>query len=145
MTHLRTTMRTHACGELTRRARRRRRDLCGWVAHRRDHGGVTFIDLRDREGVVQVVFHPEDAAEAHAAAQRLRERGRRAGHRRRPPRGRTGMANPQLATGEVEVAASILEVLVGAPTRRRSRSRIGSRRARSCACATATSTSAGRR
>ncbi len=46
--------------------------LCGWVGHRRDHGGVTFIDLRDREGVVQVVFHPQDAPEAHAAAQELR-------------------------------------------------------------------------
>jgi aspartyl-tRNA synthetase len=110
-----TSMRTHACGELAAGDAGGSVVLCGWVASRRDHGGVTFIDLRDREGVVQVVFHPEDAAEAHAAAQRLgsedvvRVTG---GVRLRPE----GMANPHLPTGEIEVAAGSLEVLAEAET-----------------------------
>ena len=110
-----TAMRTHACGEL--RADHADADvtLCGWVAHRRDHGGVTFIDLRDREGAVQVVFHPEEAPGAHAAAQRLGAEDvvRLTGAvRLRPP----GMVNPALGTGEVEVAARTLELLSDAET-----------------------------
>jgi aspartyl-tRNA synthetase len=105
-----TTMRSHACGELRAEHDTQVVTLCGWVAHRRDHGGVTFIDLRDRQGAVQVVFHPQDAAEAHAAAQRLgsedvvRISG---GVRLRPD----GMANPELATGDIEIVASTLEIL----------------------------------
>ena len=111
----RTAMRTHACGELTADHDDVEVILCGWVASRRDHGGVTFIDLRDREGIVQVVFHPEDAADAHTAAQRLsaedvvQVNGR---VRTRP----AGMANPQLPTGDVEVAAASLEILSEAET-----------------------------
>ena len=110
-----TTMRSHACGELRPGHDGRGVTLCGWVGHRRDHGGVTFIDLRDREGVVQVVFHPEDAADAHAAAQRLGAEDvvRVVGSVRRRP---DGMQNPDLATGEVEVAASALEVLNASET-----------------------------
>ncbi len=115
MTDLRTAMRSHACGQLRATDIGAEVSLCGWVAHRRDHGGVTFIDLRDREGVVQVVFHPAEAPQAHTAAQRLgaedvvRITG---GVRERPE----GMRNPSLATGDVEVAAVGLEILAEAET-----------------------------
>jgi aspartyl-tRNA synthetase len=111
----RTAMRTHACGELSAEHVDAAVALCGWVASRRDHGGVTFIDLRDREGIVQVVFHPEDAADAHTAAQRLGSEDvvRIAGTVRLRPE---GMTNAQLPTGEVEVAAASLEVLSEAET-----------------------------
>jgi len=112
---LATAMRSHACGELRGDHDTHEVTLCGWVAHRRDHGGVTFIDLRDREGAVQVVFHPQEAAEAHAAAQDLRGEWvvRVTGTVRMRP---AGMANPALATGEIEVAASAVEVLARADT-----------------------------
>jgi aspartyl-tRNA synthetase len=105
-----TAMRSHMCGELRIAHVDDQVSLCGWVAHRRDHGGVTFIDLRDREGLVQVVFHPEDAAQAHAAAQDLRGEWvvRLTGVVRARPE---GMVNAALATGEVEVMATDLEVL----------------------------------
>jgi aspartyl-tRNA synthetase len=108
-------MRTHACGELRAGDSGSEVTLCGWVSHRRDHGGVTFVDLRDREGAVQVVFHPEDAPGAHAIAQELRAEWviRVVGVVRPRPE---GMANPGLATGEVEVIASSLEVLARAET-----------------------------
>jgi aspartyl-tRNA synthetase len=110
-----TAMRTHRCGELRAEHAGEQVTLCGWVARRRDHGGVTFIDLRDREGFVQVVFHPEDAAAAHTAAQDLRGEWvvRITGTVRARPE---GMRNPALATGDVEVAASVLEVLAEAET-----------------------------
>jgi aspartyl-tRNA synthetase len=112
---LRTAMRTHACGELRSGHAGSDVTLCGWVAHRRDHGGVTFIDLRDREGAVQLVFHPTEAPEAHAAAQGLGAEDvvRVAGLVRARP---DGMRNPNLGTGDVEVAASALEVLSEAET-----------------------------
>jgi aspartyl-tRNA synthetase len=115
MSVYRTAMRTHACGELRAEHADAAVELCGWVASRRDHGGVTFLDLRDREGVVQVVFHPEEAADAHATAQRLGSEDvvRVTGAVRSRP---AGMANPQLPTGEVEVAAASLEVLSEAET-----------------------------
>src|SRR5436190_19574326 len=112
---MRTAMRTHTCGQLRAADASADVELCGWVARRRDHGGVTFIDLRDREGAVQVVFHPEDAPEAHAAAQDLRAEDvvRVTGAVRERP---DGMRNPNLGTGEIEVPASGLEVLAASAT-----------------------------
>jgi aspartyl-tRNA synthetase len=102
--------RTHACGALGRDAIGREVVLAGWVHHRRDHGGVIFVDLRDRDGVVQVVFKPDTAPRAHAAAHVLRPefviaiRGRVAA---RAP----DTLNPALPTGEVEVLAEELRLL----------------------------------
>ncbi|MGB0127087.1 MAG: aspartate--tRNA ligase, partial [Rhodocyclaceae bacterium] len=83
--------------------------LCGWAHRRRDHGGVIFIDLRDREGLVQVVFDP-DQAEAFRIAEGIRNEYvlRVTGRVRRRPE---GTANPALASGEVEVLADEVEVL----------------------------------
>ncbi len=84
--------------------------LCGWVHRRRDHGGLVFVDLRDREGLVQVVFTPDASPEVHAKANVLRAEyvvSVRGVVRRRPE----GTENAGLATGEVEVAASSLAIL----------------------------------
>jgi aspartyl-tRNA synthetase len=103
-------MRTHRCGEI--RAEHDGQDvaLCGWIAHQRDHGGVLFLDLRDREGSVQVVAHPEEQAEVHAAASKVRIESvvRVTGRVRRRPE---GTVNPGLPTGEVEVGARTFELL----------------------------------
>src|ERR671919_2768021 len=64
--------RTHRCGELRREHASQQVVLMGWVHRRRDHGGLIFIDLRDREGMVQVVFNPQVAVDTHADASRLR-------------------------------------------------------------------------
>ena len=85
------------------------------MAADRDHGGVIFIDLRDREGIVQLVFHPEEQPDAHAAAGRLKPESvvRVAGEVRLRPE---GTVNPDLPTGEVEVVVSSVEVLSAADT-----------------------------
>ena len=102
-------MRTHYCGEITAELIDRTVTLCGWAHRRRDHGGVIFIDLRDREGLAQVVFDP-DRPEAFAIADRSRNEfvlkvtGK---VRHRPP----GTVNPNLRSGEVELLAHEVEVL----------------------------------
>jgi aspartyl-tRNA synthetase len=108
-------MRTHACGELRAGDAGVEVALCGWVWRQRDHGGVTFVDLRDRAGLVQLVFHPEEAPAAHAAAQSFKSESvvRVTGQVRARP---AGTANPDLATGEVEVAVRDVEVLSSAET-----------------------------
>jgi aspartyl-tRNA synthetase len=89
--------------------------VAGWVHRRRDHGGLIFIDLRDRSGIVQLVFHPETAGDAHAAAHKLRgEDVLSAGGTvtRRAPEN----VNPNLVTGEIELAVEELEILADAET-----------------------------
>ncbi|HUH07370.1 MAG TPA: aspartate--tRNA ligase [Egibacteraceae bacterium] len=107
-------LRTHGAGTLRREHDGEQVTLAGWVARQRDHGGVAFIDLRDRSGVVQVVADPSAGAALEAAHDvRSEYVVRVAGAVRVRPE---GMANPSLDTGEVEVAASNLEILSAAET-----------------------------
>ncbi|TMG79340.1 MAG: aspartate--tRNA ligase [Betaproteobacteria bacterium] len=102
-------MRTHYCGELSAALVDRVVTLCGWAHRRRDHGGVIFIDLRDREGLAQVVCDPDRAA-AFAAAERVRGEYvlRVTGKVRRRP---AGTVNPELRSGEIELLAHEVEIL----------------------------------
>ncbi len=102
--------RTHKCGELTKANAGETVVLSGWVENYRDHGGVEFIDLNDRWGLTQVVFDPEVSGTAHKDAQHLRSQdviSIKGTVRPRPE----GMANPNLATGEIEVYVTDLEIL----------------------------------
>jgi aspartyl-tRNA synthetase len=102
-------MRTHYCGELNAALVERSVTLCGWAHRRRDHGGVIFIDLRDREGLAQVVIDP-DRPEAFAIAERVRNEFvlRVTGKVRRRP---AGTVNAELRSGEIEVLAHEVEIL----------------------------------
>ncbi len=102
-------MRTHYCGQISASLVGQKVAVAGWVHRRRDHGGVIFVDLRDREGLVQVVCNP-DAAEVFASAEKLRNEFvvRVAGTVRARPAGTT---NANLATGEVEILATEVEIL----------------------------------
>ena len=103
-------LKSHSCGELRKEHVGREVTLAGWVHRRRDHGGLVFIDLRDREGITQVVFNPEIAQKAHEVADELRSEyvikvvGEVAP---RPP----GTENKNLATGEIEVIIADAQIL----------------------------------
>ena len=102
--------RTHTCGELTKKNINKVVELCGWVHRRRDHGGIIFIDLRDRYGLTQITFDPETNKKAWEKADSLRSewvvkaRGKVVA---RPKE----MINSKMATGEIEVEISGLEIL----------------------------------
>jgi len=107
--------RTHNCNELGSEDTGREVVLMGWVQRRRDHGGVIFIDLRDREGITQVVFNPEREPEVHAKAHDIRNEyvlGVRGTVEGRPE----GMTNPDLKTGAIEVIVHELKILNKAQT-----------------------------
>lgn len=103
------TMRSHYCGEVTEQLIDGEVEVCGWVNTRRDHGGVIFIDLRDREGVLQTVIDP-DTPEAFALAEKARNEFvlRLKGRVRNRPQ---GTENPNMATGKVELLVKELEIL----------------------------------
>ena len=107
--------RTHDCGKLRKSDIGQTAALMGWVQSRRDHGGLIFIDLRDREGITQVVFNPTLSPNTHKQAKELRSedvvavRGR---VEARPD----GTVNAQLSTGEIELIADELEILNAAKT-----------------------------
>ncbi len=119
------TKRSHSCGALRAADIGHETVLFGWVQNRRDHGGLIFIDLRDREGLTQIVFDPEVSKEAHSIAESLRSEwviGIRGNVRSR------GMqfskkenklvpaTNPNLATGEIEVYVSEITIFNKAET-----------------------------
>ena len=107
-------MRTHYCGEVGKTEVGQEVEVCGWVHRRRDHGGVIFLDVRDRSGIVQVVYDP-DTEDSFATADRVRNEfvlKAKGLVRDRPD----GTVNPEMATGEVEILGSQLEILNAALT-----------------------------
>jgi len=107
-------MRTHYCGQVDETLTGEVVEVTGWVHRRRDHGGVIFIDLRDREGLLQVVFDP-DRPEIFAEAERVRSEYVLAVRGKVRPRPE-GTVNPNMRTGQIEVLAEELTVLNGAKT-----------------------------
>ncbi|RMF42878.1 MAG: aspartate--tRNA ligase [Deltaproteobacteria bacterium] len=107
--------RTHYCGDLKAGNIGEQVCLMGWVQRRRDHGGLIFIDLRDRTGIVQLALDPDRDPEAHAKADQVRSEWVVAAIGRVSPRPE-GMVNPKLKTGEVEIEVSELRILNQAET-----------------------------
>jgi aspartyl-tRNA synthetase len=109
------SIRSHTAGSLSAADTGTEVTLAGWVAKRRDHGGLIFIDLRDRSGIVQCVFDPETAGAAFSTAERVRPEWvvTLSGTVRRRP---DGTENPGMATGEIEVVISSAEVLNSSET-----------------------------
>jgi len=107
-------MRSHYCGELNESHIDQTISLCGWVHRRRDHGGVIFLDLRDRDGITQVVYDP-DTVESFATAEQVRNEFvvRVQGRVRARPE---GTENPEMPTGKIEVLGMELEILNAAET-----------------------------
>ncbi|MCS7164315.1 MAG: OB-fold nucleic acid binding domain-containing protein, partial [Thermodesulfovibrio sp.] len=102
-------LRDKYCGYVNEEDIGKKLTLCGWVFRRRDHGGLIFIDLRDRSGIIQIVFTPEVSSEAHKKAHKLRNEyvvAVKGIVRRRPE----GTENPQLSTGTIELLAEELNI-----------------------------------
>lgn len=108
-------LRSHRCGELRAKHAGKEVTLAGWVHRRRDHGGLIFLDLRDRWGLVQVVLNPALSEDAHRIGSRVRNEFvvKVTGKVQRRP---SGQENPEMATGEIEVVADSLEILNEART-----------------------------
>jgi len=108
-------LKSHSCGELNKKHVGSKVTLAGWVDRRRDHGGLIFIDLRDKDGIVQAVFNPETSKQCHEIANKMRNEYvvRVSGEvALRPP----GTENPKLATGEIEVIAHSADILNASET-----------------------------
>ena len=103
-------LRTQTCGELTKKQVGKKTTLCGWVNSRRDHGGIIFIDLRDRYGLTQIKFDPKISQTAWDEANKVRSEWvlKASGEVLARPK---DMINPKMATGEVEVAITEIEIL----------------------------------
>ena len=101
---------THSCGELSKNNIGKEVILMGWAQSRRDHGGLIFIDLRDREGISQIVFDPKDSAEAHKKAHIIKNEYVLAVKGKVVSR-LAGTKNPNMPTGEIEIKASQVKIL----------------------------------
>src|SRR5271154_455281 len=101
-------MRSHYCGQVDAALADKEVEVAGWVHRRRDHGGVIFVDVRDRDGLLQAGFHPDDAA-TFRDAEKLRSEcvGKVTGLGRERP---AGTVNANLASGRVELNVTALEV-----------------------------------
>ena len=102
--------RTHTCGDLNKDTIGQQVTLAGWVNRRRDHGGLVFLDIRDRYGITQVICDPERSAEAHRVASEVRSEYIVQVRGKVVPR-LAGTENPNLSTGTIEIAAEHIEIL----------------------------------
>jgi aspartyl-tRNA synthetase len=108
-------LRTNTCGELGKKEIGNLAELSGWVHSRRDHGGIIFIDLRDRYGLTQIVFDPAHDKKTHSEAEKLRRED--VVHIKGKVRARgAGLENPKLKTGEIEVLVDTIEIITKAET-----------------------------
>jgi aspartyl-tRNA synthetase len=107
--------RTNSCGELAKKDIKKEVCLMGWVSSSRDHGGIIFIDLRDRYGLTQIVFDPKHKGDIHKEAEALRREDVIAVRGKVRARGK-GLENPKLKTGQIEVLIDEIEVLNKAET-----------------------------
>src|SRR5436305_4925470 len=116
MEYIQTRYRTHTCGQLRKADDKKKVKLAGWVHSYRDHGGLVFIDLRDRDGITQLVFDPDTCGQAvHDEARRLRSEWVISAAGAVTARGE-GLVNPKLPTGEIEVRVKSMDVLSQSPT-----------------------------
>ena len=110
MSNLATSMRTHTCNQLTKKEKDKKVKLCGWVHSFRDHGGLIFIDLRDKYGLTQICFDPKFEKKAYGSGASLRREDCIQVEGVVKERMK-GMANPKLDTGDIEVFVSKLEII----------------------------------
>src|SRR5438128_1239026 len=116
MEAIETRYRTHTCGQLRASDVPKNVKLAGWCHSYRDHGGLVFVDLRDREGLTQLVFDPDSCGQGvHEEARKLRSEWVVSISGEVEMRGE-GLTNPKLATGEIEVRVRSMEVLSQSPT-----------------------------
>ena len=108
-------LRTNTCGELDKKDINKKTELAGWMHSRRDHGGLIFIDLRDRYGLTQIVFDPKHNKKSHSIAEHLRREDILHIKGKVRARGK-GLENPKLKTGKIEVLIDLIDVIAKAAT-----------------------------
>jgi len=103
-------LRTNTCGELDKKDIGKKVELAGWIQSARDHGGLIFVDLRDRYGLTQIVFDPKHGKKVHSVAEKLRREDVIVVKGKVRARGQ-GLENPNLKTGKIEVLIDSTDVI----------------------------------